>query len=43
MGMKEMLGAPKLLTQYKGKAAQRGKMFSTENTVKAEEEMLLSL
>ena len=42
-GIKLLLDDPKLLDHYKEKAAQRGKMFSTENTVRAVEEMLLSL
>ncbi len=42
-GVKRVLDDPKLLAHYKEKAAQRGKTFSTENTVKAVEEMLLSL
>lgn len=42
-GIKELLDDPELLTHYKEKAAERGKMFSTENTVKAVEDMLLSL
>ena len=42
-GIKRVLDDPKLLAHYKEKAAQRGKMFSTENTVSAVEEMLLSL
>lgn len=42
-GIKRFLDDPKLLAHYKEKAAERGKMFSTENTVKAVEEMLLSL
>lgn len=42
-GIKRLLDDPKLLAHYKEKAAQRGKMFSTENTVKAVEQMLLSL
>jgi hypothetical protein len=32
-----------LLAQYQEKAAQRGKTFSTANTVRAVEEMLLRL
>lgn len=32
-----------LLAHYKEKAARRGKIFSTENTVNAVEDMLLSL
>ena len=42
-GIKRVLDDPKLLAHYKEKAAQRGKTFSTENTVKAVEDMLLSL
>lgn len=42
-GIKKLLDDPTLLAHYKEKAAQRGKMFSTENTVKAVEGMLLSL
>lgn len=42
-GIKRLLDAPALLAHYKEKAAQRGKSFSTENTVKAVEDMLLSL
>ena len=43
LGIKKLLDDPSLLAHYKEKAAQRGKTFSTENTVKAVEEMLLSL
>lgn len=42
-GIKRLLDDPQLLNHYKEKAIERGKMFSTENTVKAVEEMLLSL
>lgn len=42
-GIKELLDNPELLAHYKEKAARRGKMFSTEHTVRAVEEMLLSL
>lgn len=42
-GIKQLLDNPELLKHYADKASQRGKMFSTENTVKAVEEMLLSL
>ena len=42
-GIKRLLEDPALLAHYKEKAAQRGKTFSTENTVKAVEEMLLNL
>lgn len=42
-GIKRLLDDPALLARYKEKAAQRGKTFSTENTVKAVEEMLMKL
>ena len=42
-GIKRVLDDPMLLAHYKEKAAQRGKTFSTENTVNAVENMLLSL
>jgi len=42
-GIKKLLDAPELLKHYKKKAAERGKMFSTEKTVRAVEEMLLKL
>ena len=42
-GIKRLLDDPTLLAHYEQKAAQRGETFSTENTVKAVEEMLLSL
>lgn len=42
-GIKRLLDDPELLAHYKEKAAQRGKTFRTENTVRAVEEMLLSL
>lgn len=42
-GIKRLLDDPALLAHYKEKAAERGKTFSTENTVKAVEDMLLSL
>ena len=42
-GIKQLLDDPVLLAHYKEKAAERGKMFSTENTVKTVEDMLLSL
>ena len=32
-----------MLAHYKEKAAERGKMFNTENTVKAVEDMLQNL
>ena len=41
--IKRLLDDPELLARYKEKAAQRGRCFSTENTVKAVEDMLLSL
>ena len=42
-GIKRLLDDPALLAHYKEKAAIRGKTFSTENTVKAVEDMLLNL
>lgn len=39
-GIKQLLDDPKLLDHYKNMAVERGKYFSTENTVKAVEEML---
>lgn len=42
-GIKRLLDDPIHLAHYKEKAAQRGKMFSTENTVKTVEEMLLNV
>lgn len=42
-GIKRLLDNPALLAHYKEKALERGKTFSTENTVKAVEDMLLSL
>lgn len=42
-GIKQLLDDPQLLAHYKEKAAIRGKTFSTENTVKAVEDMLLNL
>lgn len=42
-GIKNLLDDPALLAHYKNQAQERGKVFSTENTVKAVEEMLLSL
>lgn len=42
-GIKLLLDNPELLEHYKRKAFERGKLFSTENTVKAVEDMLLSL
>jgi glycosyltransferase involved in cell wall biosynthesis len=42
-GIKCLLDDPELLTHYKKQAALRGKTFSTEKTVKAVEDMLLSL
>lgn len=41
--IKKLLDNPKLLEYYKESAAERGKYFSTENTVKLVEEMLLAL
>ena len=42
-GIKRLLDDPELLAHYKEKAAERGKTFSTENTVKAVEDMLMGL
>ena len=42
-GIKDLLDNPEKLTYYKEKAIERGKTFSTENTVCAVEEMLLGL
>lgn len=42
-GIKSLLDSPELLAHYKEKAIERGKFFSTEKTVKAVEDMLLSL
>ena len=42
-GIKSLFDNPQLLEEYKAKALERGKKFSTENTVKAVEEMLISL
>ena len=42
-GIKDLLDHPDKLSHYKEMAALRGKMFSTENTVRAVEEMLLGL
>ena len=42
-GIKQLLDDPQLLAHYREKAKERGKMFSTENTVRAVEEMLEKL
>lgn len=42
-GIKDLLDYPDKLAHYKEKAIERGKTFSTENTVRAVEEMLLKL
>ncbi len=42
-GIKSLLDSPELLSQYKEKAKERGKFFSTEKTVKVVEDMLLKL
>lgn len=42
-GIKQLLDDKELLKHYTKKAEERGKFFSTENTVKAVEDMLLSL
>lgn len=42
-GIKRLLDDPALLAHYREKAQERGKTFSTENTVRAVEEMLIAL
>ena len=42
-GIKRLLDEPELLAHYREKAKERGKMFSTEKTVQAVEEMLLTI
>ena len=42
-GIKGLLDNPQLLNHYKKQAALRGRDFSTEETVRAVEEMLLNL
>ena len=42
-GIKKLITDKELLCHYKQKAIERGKRFSTEETVKAVEEMLVSL
>lgn len=42
-GIKSLLDSPKMLAHYKKKAAERGKIFSTKNTVRAVEKMLEDL
>ncbi len=42
-GIKSLLDNPELLKHYKERAIERGKFFSTKKTVKAVEDMLLSL
>ena len=42
-GIKRLLDDPALLAHYKNQAAERGKTFSTENTVRAVQDMLLDL
>ena len=42
-GIKQLVSDPEKLAAYKLKAAERGKFFSTENTVKAVEKMLMEL
>lgn len=39
-GLRTLLDNPEILNHYRVKAAERGKLFSKENTVKAVEEML---
>lgn len=42
-GIKQLLDDPQLLAEYKQKAAERGRAFSTAETVQAVEQMLLNL
>lgn len=42
-GIRQQLDDPALFAHYKEKAAERGKTFSTENTVRAVEDMLMDL
>lgn len=42
-GIRRMLDDPELLGHYRGQAEIRGKSFSTENTVKAVEKMLMNI
>ncbi len=42
-GIKSLVSNPELLASYKAKAAERGKVFTTEETVKMTEEFLLTL
>jgi glycosyltransferase involved in cell wall biosynthesis len=42
-GIKRLLDQPELLAHYREQAAERGKAFRTENTVRAVEDMLLAL
>ena len=42
-GIKRLLDDPVLLAHYRQKAQERGKMFSTENTVRAVEELLMRI
>lgn len=43
LGIKSLLSEPKMLANYKMKAIQRGRTFSTENTVKEVENMLMHI
>ena len=42
-GIKQLLDNPDLLAHYRKQAETRGKFFSTENTVKAVEEMFFKI
>ena len=42
-GIRRLLDDPTLLNHYKAKAAERGRTFSMENTVRSAQEMLLGL
>ena len=41
--IKSLLDDPEKLAHYKEKAAERGRTFTTENTVRSAQEMLLGL
>ena len=43
LGIKRLLEDPELLAHYREKAVERGRDFSMENTVKAVEDLLLTL
>lgn len=43
VGVRQLLDSPEMLSHYQKKAAERGRNFSTEETVRAVEDMLLDL